>query len=253
MSSVFLGMPHRGNVTAGSVAAIGWATASHDISFRMHSTSLLAQCFNSLWCEVLNSPGKYDYFAMLHDDVQPEQLWLDTLIETLEINNADMVSCVVPIRDGRGLTSTAVLDPVTNRLRRLTVRECLSFPSVFDAAKAGFPGQLLMLNTGCWVFRVRQKWDIAEMMFRVSDRIIRDAKGTYLAQSYPEDWQWSRDLHSHGCKLLATTGVKLYHEGPHRYSNSTPWGEWGSDRASITFDPPADMAEYPEADQEVLL
>ena len=47
---------------------------------------------------------------MLHDDVVPEAFWLDKLIAELELHSADVMSAVVPVKSGNGLTSTAVGD-----------------------------------------------------------------------------------------------------------------------------------------------
>jgi len=91
--------------------------------------SLLANCFNMLWCRALNArkqEPRLRYFAMLHADVEPQMpFWLDVLLHELESNKADMVSAVVPIKTRQGLTSTAIGDSFDPwcPVRRLTMKE----------------------------------------------------------------------------------------------------------------------------------
>ena len=83
----FLGMPGYGR--ASIHAARGFFRARADMTrvVKYHpGGSLLAANFNDIWSAALNhvhEGGQLDYFAMLHDDVAPEDFWLDKLVEEL--------------------------------------------------------------------------------------------------------------------------------------------------------------------------
>src|SRR5262245_17498739 len=96
-------------------AALGfWHTACkgmRNVQNIYRGGSLLASNFNRIWCYALNlvhHGERVDYFAMLHDDIDPEKYWLDKLIDELEAQELDLLSVVVPIKDRRGMTSTAL-------------------------------------------------------------------------------------------------------------------------------------------------
>lgn len=131
--------------------------------------SLLAESFNAHWKTALNMQlaGKpVLYFAMLHDDIVPEDFWLDKLLDELERTGADIISAVVPIKDARGLTSIAIDDPDDPwaTYRRLTMKEVHGLPETFtaqDCLNAGLSGGVLrplLLNTGCWACRMDRPW-----------------------------------------------------------------------------------------------
>ena len=76
---IVLGMPGYGKQTA--AAGRGFWRASADMRSVWNyyqAGSLLACNFNQLWCLALNlqrQGERVDYFAMLHDDVAPEDFW----------------------------------------------------------------------------------------------------------------------------------------------------------------------------------
>jgi predicted O-methyltransferase YrrM len=189
--------------------------------------SLLAQNFNSLWCWALNeahSGRRVDYFAMLHADVEPEDGWLDTLVEELEKNQLDVLGAVVPIKDPKGLTSLALDrdDGDTFRpLCRLMMREVFELPETFTSKDTGHP---LLLNTGCWVCRFDMKW-ARKVHFTINDRIVfNKGLNLYQAQVEPEDWYFSRLCHELGLRIGATRKLRLNHVGKQRFGNFEPWG-----------------------------
>ncbi len=238
---VGVGMPLRGT-HAHVVAAMGVAYATQgrcNIIPAFSSTSLLPFTFNNLWTGFLNrrkSDG-ITHFAMLHDDVCPVSGWLDTLLDVLEEHDADAVSAVVPIKDGRGLTSTAVEGVDEWNPRRLTLKEVYDLPETFAEQDVGGP---LLLNTGCWVCRLDRTW-CEKVAFRQQDRIVKLPDGTFAPQTKSEDWDFSRQLRLLGCKLLATRKVQLEHERP-EYTNTKPWGTWDTDR-DAAFGPVATTAK----------
>lgn len=210
-----------------------------DIAPIVSWSSLLTYTFNTLWSFMLNnrkgvgvtSGGEAEvvkpmsYFAMIHDDIKPEDGWLDTLVEELEANDADMVSAVVPIKDHLGLTSTAVDSTGDNwNPRRLTLTEVFELPETFGDKDVGGP---LLLNTGLWVIRTDRDWT-DKLIFRQQDEMRINGDGHWEAHTKPEDWDFSRQVHSHGGKLMATRKVQLVHERE-QWHNRMPWGKWKTD------------------------
>lgn len=242
LPNVFIGIPTSGGVAGGVLTATHVTGSRHKIAdIVCVSRSLLTQNFNGLFVAALNSRPRVDYFVMLHADVQPGAGWVDELIQQATLHDAAVCSVVVPIKNESGVTSTAVLDPETNRLRRLTMREVCKLPVTFDAASAGFPGQVLLINTGCWIADLRtdwpDRWIARGGCFRNQDRIIRCPDGSYAAQTFSEDWVFGCDLHTLGVRAVATRAVRVRHKGEFDFPNDAPWGSWESDQAvHETFD-----------------
>lgn len=237
-----LGMPGYGQLTAGSARGLWRATAAEnakiplDLVVSYSEGSLLAQNFNSLWCQALNACHRgnpVQYFAMLHADIEPEDGWLDVLVEELEARQLDVLGAVVPIKDPKGLTSIALAredgDP-WRPLCRLTMREVWRLPETFTSEDVGHP---LLLNTGCWVCRFDMAW-ATKVRFTINDRIVfNKSLNLYQAQVEPEDWYFSRLLNELGLKLGATRKVRLEHVGKTHYINHEPWGQTDFDTAYV--------------------
>ena len=71
------------------------------------------------------------HWVLLHSDVVPvEENWILTLKAEMDKVKADVLSAVLPIKDSRGLTSTA---PDTHQWqpRRLTMKEIMDRPATF--------------------------------------------------------------------------------------------------------------------------
>jgi len=203
-------------------------------------SSLLPYTFNLLWTGALNmrksvpftqnDGTKADlpisYFAMIHDDVMPSANWLNVLIDELESTGADIVSAVIPIKDEKGLTSTAT--DTTGDLwspRRLTLHEVFQMPETFGDEDAG--GELL-LNTGLWVCRFDAPW-VEKVHFRQQDQVVKMPDGNMVPRTISEDWDFSRQVRRHGGKLMATRKVKVVHEAA-QWHNHYPWGKWEIDQ-----------------------
>jgi hypothetical protein len=235
VGNIFLGMPGYGKQTAGAGRGLWLASRNMDAVFVQQSAgSLLASNFNGLWCSALNlaldgTPVRY--FAMLHDDVAPEDFWLDKLIEELEAKQLDVLSVVVPIKDTKGLTSTAIDGGEAWRPKcRLTMAEVHSLPETFTGDDIG--GQLLV-NTGCWVCRFDSEW-VKSAHFTINDRIVlNESTGRYEAQVEPEDWFFSRHCNRIGLKIGATRKIAVSHRGEGDFSNQRVWGQ-KFDMAAVT-------------------
>lgn len=225
---VYLALPHRNDLSAGTLMGVLNTGAGHRMTVQERSNSALALCFNTLWADALNNRDKgITHFAMLHCDIAPEPGWLETLLAEQKATGADIMSTVVPIKDGRGVTSTLLWCPKTNHTRRLTMKEVMKMPATFMEAE-GAPGWKLLANTGCWVCDFTKPW-VEQAHFRFQDRIVRQPNGQYQAFMMPEDWLFSLDAHRRGLKVACTRKVQVKHKGEMCYPNFVPWGEWDTD------------------------
>lgn len=233
--NIFLGMPGYGKLTAGAARGLWLASQNMGSVFVQQSSgSLLAANFNGLWCSALNlaldgTPVKY--FAMLHDDVAPQDFWLDDLIKELEAKQLDVLSVVVPIKDTKGLTSTAIDGEDSWWMKcRLTMSEVMSLPETFTAEDIG--GQLLV-NTGCWVCKFDYEW-ACKVSFTINDRIApNETTKRWEPQVEPEDWNFSRQCNRLGLKIGATRKIAVSHRGEGDFSNQRVWGQ-KFDMAAVT-------------------
>src|SRR5271169_2349317 len=108
--SVLLGLPHYGELAPEAVVSLILPTQKHRLKIQTNCASLLAHNFNRLWCAALNQREKLGltHFAMHHADVAAPSGWLDTLVDEMHRVGADVLSCVIALKDARGLTSTAL-------------------------------------------------------------------------------------------------------------------------------------------------
>jgi SAM-dependent methyltransferase len=244
---VFLGMPGYGQVT-GPAARAFWRASNRPgetrVRYEYREGSLLACNFNGLWCGALNDTvrgQRVDYFAMLHADCEPDDGWLDVLIDELEARQLDVLGVAVPIKDPKGLTSLALAHESGDTWRikaRLTLAEVMRLPETFTSEDVGAP---LLLNTGCWVCRFNPAW-ASQVRFEINDRIVwNETLGVYQPQTEPEDWFFSRLCHEQGLRIGATRKVRLAHAGPTRYLNTHDWGTEEFDSAW------ADRSPLPDA------
>jgi hypothetical protein len=200
---------------------------------RYDKTDMLWESWNAGYDGDLT--GRVDFFSMLHDDVVPQDDWLTILHAELVRSGADLLSAVVPLKDHKGLTSTAIDDPSQQFVveRRLTMAEVFASPETFSAADCGYPGRLLLANTGCWIVRLdipfltlKNEDGSARMRFSIDDRIVwNEDRNSWTAQTMSEDWAFSRDFGNMGGKVLCTRKVKLLHYGSFPFDNKS--GDWG--------------------------
>jgi hypothetical protein len=167
---------------------------------------------------------------MLHPDINPEVHWVNRLLDVQRETGADIVSAVVPIKTGHGVTSTAI-DSASNPFeveRRLTMREVHQLPETFDSVACGYPGRTLCVNSGCWIADLSKLW-VEDVFFQIRTAIGRNEKGEFYPRVFSEDWDFSRQVARKGGKIVATRRVQLDHIGPHAYSNRIPWGSYEMD------------------------
>lgn len=227
---VLLGMPRYDSSAKMAAAQAFYHPSSPDypgVSVRAISlaTSLLTGCFNAHWAVARNEweAGNADGFAMIHTDVGAEVHWLDVLHAELERTGADVIGVTMPIKDGRGLHSTAVEQGDHWSVRRLTSREVMALPETFTDEDV--PG--LLLNTGLWLCKLGP-W-CTEALFHIEDRIVRGPGGRWVAGTVPEDWNFSRQCRALGLKLACTRKVAAEHYGEQKWTNRGEFGRWAQD------------------------
>lgn len=201
-------------------------------------SSMLPRVFNMLWADALNARADHaiTHAAMIHDDISPEDGWLDILLDELERTGADMISAVVPIKNSRGLTSTAV-DNLDDPwwVRRLTMKEVFNLPETFEAKDVPWnaAGAPLLPNTGLWICKFDPSW-VEKVCFKFINQIRKMPDGRFAGLDIPEDWDFGRQIHSFGCKVVCTRKVKLEHEQP-QFHNRSAWGDWPTDMAWLQY------------------
>lgn len=249
-ASVFLACPNYGPIEPQAVESwIQAVPAVSNVIARWHRRpergSLLCCVFNKCLTACLNSQHAWGWthFAMHHADVAGEVDWLEKLILEKRRCGADVLSVVIPFKDGRGLTSTAIRNKRTSQVRRLTMHEVHELPPTFgiEDIPNRDPDDELVVNTGLWVCDVKP-WlrDFAVKGpedgrghgaggFHIIDDIV-DIEGKLQVAILSEDWNFSRWCNAHGLKVMATRAIKAAHYGVAEFSNERPWGDWTTDK-----------------------
>lgn len=250
--TVFVGLPRRPGMrppgeAPGKIQLVRPVRRGR-LAVQRLASSLLCLTFNKILAGALNRRATegLTHFVMQHDDIVPGAGWADVLIGELDRTGFAVVSAVVPLKDPRGLTSTAVRNSATGKTRRLTMAEVAGLPDTFtldDVRAAGIGSgddpadDLLAVNTGLWVCRLNDGWVDHFPGFSMTDGLMRDEKtGLVKAGCVPEDWQFSEWLWRRGFRVAATKKVQLGHLGhdergePVEYRNDHVWGEWDTDR-----------------------
>jgi len=247
-SFTFIGVPtHSGQIGIGTVQAILKAPKLSDCVVHMNCCSLLAHNFNSIFCTALNLKESgavpLTHFCLLHADIVPVQPnWLNIMIAEMEKHDLDVLSAVVPIKDGRGLTSTGVCmsDPnaaIKGDVRRLTLQETMKLPTTFTGPDLigrleGWEGDCatLLVNSGLLVMDLRHA-PVHEYLFTINDEIRTLTTGeqtepgiSRVARTEPEDWFFSRLLHELGVSYGATRAVDVKHCGVFDFDSRIAWG-----------------------------
>ncbi len=240
--NIYLAVP--GTQTCwGTVTGLINSTARHTAHPRQHGMGFSGvEDFNICWAEAHNwyDKGLITHFAMLHADItpDPEQRWLDILMEELIGRNASLVSAVSPIKDLRGITSSGIcdLDDPWKPYRRFTIREIhQALPETFDNAAAGYPDRPLLHNTGMWVCDLRRPCFQAvnalgelDLNFRFPDSCVRDPiSKEWIHRRESEDWLFSRELWLRGVRdTFITRRPRLTHHGKADFTNARPWGQF---------------------------
>jgi hypothetical protein len=207
-----------------------------DVKSSHLGSSIAPHNFNCLLCEALNhrQSHRLRWFVMLHSDVIPiAPSWLDDLLDLHAFSEADVISVVLPIKDGNGLTSTA-LDTDPWRPRRLTMTEIMDAPETFDCDYARRTwGADLLVNTGLMAFRLDKDLWPERVVFNFRCTIRRDEAGLFVADVEPEDWGFSRWCNAQGLKLVVTRRIPCLHKGRAEFNNCLAWGAMKTDTVNV--------------------
>jgi hypothetical protein len=245
VATVFLGCPtHDGRILDGC-ANVFYRNASqhHRVESFVATFSLLTANCNILWAMALNlyEAKQVDWFALIHSDVQPEINWIDRLIAEADAHGADLMSAVIPIKNEKGLTSTAISDPNDDcgKFIRLTTSQVRhpSFPVTFDGETAvqglrSLPANLriqapagvrLLCNTGCMVCRLGPWCDPRKVYFDEVTRFER-INNQWKPFIRSEDWFFTGQAVAAGAKVMATTTLQVLHHGQTPFPNNQAWG-----------------------------
>lgn len=183
--------------------------------------SALTLMFNIAWCDALNASerGEVTHFLMVHSDIVPHGIdWLDRLIVEMERTEADVMVAHSPIKDTRGLTSTALQTDDPWRPQRLTLKQIRELPETFTCDR-------LLTNTGLMLVDLRRPWP-DDLFFDIRNGIMRNENNLRVPLFQSEDWlfaQWARE---HGKRVYATRAVTLDHIGGNVFASN---GHWGAD------------------------
>lgn len=232
---LFIAIPtYNYTVNAGILTALsdGFTRADrykYTVSIAPTANSCLENTFNYLLCRALDVDDAegLDYFLMIHADVvprcRPDDVtgWVDVMVGELEAGDFDVLSAIVPIKDARGLTSTAV-DTDRWRPRRLTMMECRIYGILdSDGAEKRF-GAPLLVNTGLMLWRFGD-W-CRNVCFQMESRITRTDKG-WCQDCEPEDWHFSRQARRLGLRIGATRRIAVRHYGEAAFDSDNVWGQ----------------------------
>lgn len=213
---IYLAVPHYGQVEPETMLAVAEASRLKGVLLSSRSCSLLARNFNEMWCEALNVRAELGltHFVMLHADIAPEKDWLPRLLDELDESEADILSAVSPIKDLRGLTSTAVRRSrdVTN----LTQDDLAKLPATFDLEDARIihpDADVLCINTGLMAVRFSEPW-VERVHFECIDRIEQNPQtGRFETRGLSEDWYLSIQATQLGRCVCCTQKIGLRHFG----------------------------------------
>lgn len=219
------------------------STRNHQGRILGQQSSLLPHNCTKGWMtglELRDADPAYEWLAMLHDDIEPADWWLDTLIELAERHGADLMSAVSPIKNDAGAVSTALLwaDGRQGNLRLTTGQvNHPDFPATFgprEAAEAlarlpepfrvgGVSGHLLLANTGCMVCRLNRPW--CDQVWFDWRTIMKRIDGRRAMVTLSEDWYFTQAVQQAGGKVMATREVTLIHYGESSFRSDTVWGQ----------------------------
>jgi len=237
---VYIAVPTPGHIDKEALAGLLAPSTDPELtwSVRPEGHSLLTKTFNDHLCAAMNERSEHGWnkFVLHHSDVECEVGWLDKLRYAYYLSGAQVISAVLPIKDGRGVTSTAKRGKNGNIIRvtmhHLWGTPCLPDIFTIDNFEGNEEGDHLLLNTGLMMFDLNEEWVIPWMLsegFCQRDRIFQDRDGKFVAACLPEDWGFSVYCDKNKIKTAATKTVKASHLGRFGFPNWRDWGNWQYD------------------------
>ena len=181
-------------------------------------SSALTSSFNQMWCAGLNMrlTDGITHFLLWHADVRPQGMdWLDILFQEMAMAGADVLSAIIPIKDDKGVTSTA-FDVRQWQPLRVTQKQASELPETWTAEN-------LLINTGLMLVDFQKPW-VEQICFTVDNKIEKDPTGTWRSFFEPEDWNFSRQCRSLGVSMYVTRKIRVEHYGFKSYRSDDVWG-----------------------------
>lgn len=179
-----------------------------------YAGSLLPVVFNHAWMDAIEDG--FDLFAMVHADVAPEPGWLSKLVRILDEEDADLVSCVIAIKDDSSETSTGRYFGADGA--SLSYADIERLPPIFgigDIQELYPDTKCMLVNTGCWVARVDRPWCKRFSGFRIDCRIDWNRPKGERLNVISEDYGMSLELArmDPAPRVLATSLIRVQHLG----------------------------------------
>lgn len=241
---------------------------------KIHGSSALTMNCNQMWAEALDMRDKFKkdavertdlpddkkynlkWFAMCHADIVPEEMWVDKLIKIADERGLDMLSAVVPIKDTKGISSTAIEVEGIDHFPFMRISQAQiwdkNFPVTFtkeEIVNVLTGGELgdktnligkhlqtpslaeydiddinLLLNTGCMIIRLDKDFS-DKVVFHILNGINITPEGKRVTFFYPEDWFLSRLVAKEGGRIAGTKAIQVRHYGVSEYNNYETWGD----------------------------
>jgi hypothetical protein len=241
---IFVCFPHGGTVQGGVLKALEDCAVKYKVCKKPQFKGDMHYNWNCLWLECLEGREKYGYtdWCMFHSDVAADAYCVDTLKDLQIKYNADVISCVIPIKDPRGLTSTGLreLGPPPFKARRLTMKEIFTAPETFSIKD--FPSKqniCLAVNNGLWMADITKilpgdtiPWADKMPPFQSVYTWHTSKDGKRMVNWHSEDWLHSGWFAEQGLRVFATRKIGIEHEGKIVYNNKSVWGIWETDPPS---------------------
>jgi hypothetical protein len=191
--------------------------------------SILPANFNRCVVNCLNA-GSFDFFSILHSDISVDAGWLGVIMDEMDRVGADVMHASVPIKNGEGLSSTAIgySDDPWSLVRRVTMTELHQLPETYDLKTVQEvidpEAKRLLCNTGCLVIRICD-WFKNFTGFRNLDRIVRLSEDVWQDDTVPEDWNFGHWCADNGVNVWGTRKAVTHHWGRQRFSSDMIWGQ----------------------------
>lgn len=223
-SVLFLAVPtYSGWVKASGVMGIMLANPEGRQHIEFGQGSVLTLNFNRTWAKALNTRarGGWTHYGMHHADITAPEGWADVLIREMRRVGADLISAVVPIKDGRRLSSHGAVQK-DGSVRRLTMKEVHRLPETFtsdDLPSVGVEGPLVV-NTGLFICDFTAPW-VEEVHFHTLNGLERQSDGNWKAAMMPEDWLFSHTLNERGLRIAGTRAIRVGHWGEVEFTNES--------------------------------
>lgn len=190
---IFVGLPTYDGTRHNSHVMVELAQSPHQTLVMENSCSLLARGFNELWTAALNLVPRPTHFCLIHADVLPERPFFDRFLVEQAAVGADVLSVVIPIKNGDGVTSTALETKDPWRPNRLSLTEVFARPETWTESG-------LLVNTGLLLVDFSKPW-VESICFTIRDRIERTSAGRFVPLVEPEDWSFSRQARALGATI----------------------------------------------------